>query len=230
MTDKKLTHIYVLLDRSGSMQSIKSDTEGGFAALIDEQRGAIGRCQVTLAQFDDEYDIVYSGVDVKDVPALDLQPRGMTALLDAMGRLISTTGGKLLALPEDERPGSVMVVIMTDGLENASREFTGPAVKAMVKEQTDSYGWVFTYLGANQDAIAVGEALGVHADRAMTYVGPYAEAALAAAGANMAAYRSAVSGGMAPAAAAPVMTYSQMQRDRAVGTADSSAETAEDAD
>ncbi|HRD61495.1 MAG TPA: VWA domain-containing protein, partial [Nocardioides sp.] len=121
MTRSDLTQLYFLLDRSGSMQSIKSDIEGGFAAFVDEQRAAAGSCRATLAQFDDAYDIVYADRPIAEVPALDLQPRGMTALHDAMGRLITDTGQALAALPEDQRPGTVIVAIMTDGLENASK-------------------------------------------------------------------------------------------------------------
>ena len=116
MTDQTLTHLYFLLDRSGSMQSIKSDTEGGFAAFVEEQRTAPGRCRVTLAQFDDRYEEVYADRDVADVRPLDLQPRGRTALLDAMGRLVTDAGERLAALPEQERPGTVIVAVMTDGL------------------------------------------------------------------------------------------------------------------
>lgn len=212
MTDKDLTHLYVLLDRSGSMQAIKQDTEGGFAAFLEAQKAAPGRCRVTLAQFDDQYETVYTDVDLADVPALDLQPRGMTALLDAMGRLINDAGASLSALPEERRPGTVVVVIMTDGMENASREWTGDAVRKLVTQQTDVYSWVFTYLGANQDAITVGASLGVPAARSMTYAGKRAKSALSATGANLAAYRSAIAEGVAPAAAAPAMAYSDVQR------------------
>jgi hypothetical protein len=169
MTDQTLTHLYFLLDRSGSMQSIKSDTEGGFAAFVEEQRQAPGRCRVTLAQFDDHYEEVYADRDVADVPALDLQPRSTTALLDAMGRLVTDAGRRLAALPEAERPGTVIVAVMTDGLENASREWTHPAVKALVEQQTVDYGWQFMYLGADQDAIEVGTSLGVSAEHSLTY-------------------------------------------------------------
>ena len=169
MTDQTLTHVYFLLDRSGSMQSIKTDTEGGFAAFIDEQRQAPGSCRVTLAQFDNSYDEVYADLAVADVPALDLQPRGGTALLDSMGRLITDAGARLARLPEDERPGTVIVAIMTDGHENASREWTHPAIKALVEQQTSQYGWEFMYMGADQDAIEVGAALGVRRDHSVTY-------------------------------------------------------------
>lgn len=169
MTDQTLTHLYFLLDRSGSMQSIKSDTEGGFAAFIEEQRDVPGECRVTLAQFDDQYDEVYADRPLADVPPLDLRPRNMTALHDAMGRLIGDAGARLGRLPEDARPGTVIVAIMTDGLENASKEWTGPAIKALVEQQTAQYGWQFMYMGADQDAIEVGTSLGVSAGHSITY-------------------------------------------------------------
>ena len=134
MTRSDLTHLYFLLDRSGSMQSIKTDTEGGFAAFIEEQRRAPGECRVTLAQFDNDYEVVYADRPLADVPPLDLQPRGSTALLDAMGRTISDAGTALAALRESERPGTVIVAIMTDGMENASHEWTHPAIKALVTQ------------------------------------------------------------------------------------------------
>ncbi|WP_323792757.1 vWA domain-containing protein [Nocardioides sp.] len=169
MTDQTLTHVYFLLDRSGSMQSIKSDTEGGFEAFVTEQREAPGACRVTLAQFDDHYEEVYVDRPVADVPPLDLRPRSMTALHDAMGRLITDAGARLAALPDDQRPGTVIVAVMTDGLENASKEWTGPAIKALVEQQTRDYGWDFMYMGADQDAIEVGAALGVKREHSLTY-------------------------------------------------------------
>ena len=161
MTRSDLTHLYFLLDRSGSMQSIKSDIEGGFAAFVDEQRKGAGECRATLAQFDDVYEVVYADRPIADVPPLDLQPRNMTALHDAMGRLITDAGAKLAALPESQRPGTVIVAIMTDGLENASKEWTGASIKALVSQQSNAYGWTFMYMGADQDAVEVGASLGV---------------------------------------------------------------------
>lgn len=169
MTRADLTHLYFLLDRSGSMQSIKTDTEGGFAAFVDEQRRTPGECRVTLAQFDNEYDVVYSRRPLADVPPLDLQPRGSTALLDAMGRLITSAGAELAALPEADRPGTVIMAVMTDGHENASQEWTHPAIKALVEQQTHDYSWQFLYMGADQDAIEVGTSLGVPAAASVTY-------------------------------------------------------------
>ena len=156
MTDATLTYLYFLLDRSGSMQSIRTDTEGGFDAFITEQRGLSGRCRVTLAQFDDRYEEVYADRDLADVPPLVLAPRGSTALLDALGRVIVEAGERLAALPEDQRPGSVIVGVITDGYENASREWTHPRIKDLIEQQTRDYGWQFLYLGADQDAIEEG--------------------------------------------------------------------------
>ncbi|HRA76035.1 MAG TPA: VWA domain-containing protein [Propionicimonas sp.] len=169
MTDPDLTHIEFLLDRSGSMQSIRTDIEGGFDAFVAEQAGQPGRCTVSLAQFDDHYDVVYSAIDVGEVPPLALHPRGRTALLDAIGRSITGLGERLAALPEGERPGAVIVAIMTDGMENASREFTHAAVKELITRQEQVYRWQFLYMGADQDAIEVGASIGVRADKSLTY-------------------------------------------------------------
>src|SRR5262249_18721109 len=162
-----LTHIYFLLDRSGSMQSIKSDIEGGFQAFVEEQRAAQGEARATLAQFDDVYELVYADRPIADVPPLNLQPRNMTALPAPMGKLITQAGQGLAALPEDRRPGRVIVAIMTDGLENASKEWTGAAIKSLVEQQTGVWGWTFLYMGADQDAIEVGESLGIARDHAV---------------------------------------------------------------
>ena len=169
MTDQNLTHLYLLLDRSGSMQSIKTDTEGGFAAFMEEQRRTPGECRVTLAQFDNHYDVVYADRPIADVPPLQLQPRGSTALLDAMCKLITDAGAKLAAMKDDQRPETVIVAIMTDGHENASQEWTHPAIKALVEQQTGTYQWQFLYMGADQDAIEVGRNIGVAAANSVTY-------------------------------------------------------------
>jgi hypothetical protein len=169
MTDPRRTLIAVLLDRSGSMETIKSDTEGGFNAFIDSQRGQAGDVRVTLAQFDTDYDVVYANRPVREVPVLDLQPRGMTALYDAVGRLITDIGAELAALPEAQRPGSVVIVVLTDGHENSSREWTHEAVSTAIRRQESEYSWDFLFLGANMDAVAVGEQLGFRPDKSITY-------------------------------------------------------------
>ncbi len=190
MTRADLTHIYFLLDRSGSMCSIAADTEEGFAAFVEEQRSrTAGECRVTLARFDSEYEEVYSDLPLADVPPLVLAPRGSTALLDAMGRLITDAGARLAALPEGERPGTVVVAVMTDGMENASGEWTHAAIKALVEQQATKYGWQFLYMGADQDAVEVGASIGVARDYAVTYSRGNARRAMAATSERIADYR-----------------------------------------
>jgi hypothetical protein len=186
MTDPQRSLIAMLLDRSGSMESIKSDTEGGFNAFIEEQRKEPGEAKVTLAQFDTQYEVVYANRPIADVPPLQLQPRGMTALYDGVGRLITDVGAELATLPEDERPGTVIVVVMTDGHENSSVEWTHEAVAAAIKRQESEYSWYFVFLGANMDAVAVGQRMGFDADRSMTY--DASEVGVAAAMASTTAY------------------------------------------
>ena len=204
MTRSDLTHLYFLLDRSGSMQSIKSDIEGGFAAFVEEQRSGAGACRATLAQFDDVYEVVYADRPVQDVPALDLHPRNMTALHDAMGRLITDAGAKLAAMPEDQRPGTVIVAIMTDGLENASKEWHASAVKTVVELQTKQYGWEFLYMGADQDAVEVGAGLGIAAANSVTYSRGKAKEAMAMSAGKISGLRSQRISN--PAAAMPAFT------------------------
>lgn len=189
MTNPNLTHLVFLLDRSGSMQSIKSDVIGGFHAFLAEQHDADGQCVVTLAQFDHKYKVVYHGIPLGQVPPLKLSPRGRTALLDSMGKLITDTAAEIDALPEDDKPGTVVVAIMTDGHENASVEWQRPAIKALVEQQTNDHGWAFLYMGADQDAVEVGAGLGVKAEQSVTYGRGKSREAWAAASGNVRRYR-----------------------------------------
>ena len=159
------------------MSAIADDTVGGFAAFVRDQQSVAGRCRLSLAQFDDSYERVYAAVDIQDVPPLDLQPRGSTALHDAMIRLIGEAGAELAALPEDQRPGTVLVAVLTDGHENSSREATGAMVKELVERQQSQWGWQFTYLGANQDAVLTADGLGIRAEDALTYAAGNVDAA-----------------------------------------------------
>ena len=169
MTDSGTTLIAALLDRSGSMQSIADDTRGGFDAYIAREREHPGTTLVTLAQFDHRYDVVYRNTPIEKVPPLALEPRGRTALLDAIGRFITEEGERLAARPEDQRPGDVTVLVMTDGMENASTEWTIDAVRALIAQQETVYSWDFVFLGANMDAVAVGARLGFAPGKSMTY-------------------------------------------------------------
>ena len=216
MTDTNLTHLYFLLDRSGSMVSLREDTIGGFDTFIAEQRTAPGQCRVTLAQFNNEYDEVYADRDIATVPSLVLVPRGSTALLDALGRLVVTAGERLAALPEQDRPGSVVIGVMTDGYENASREWTHDRIKALIERQSHDYGWQFLYLGADQDAIEEGAKMGFAASKSMTYSRGKARDAIGHLSRNVGSYREAVAAGFASMDAQALTDFSQEQRDDAV--------------
>jgi len=169
MTDSNKTLVAALLDRSGSMQDSKELTEDGWRELINTQRSEPEYCEVTLAQFDTEYEVLYPPTAIAAVPEFVLVPRGRTALLDAAGMFITEVGDQLAALPEDQRPGQVICLIMTDGMENASHQWTWEALKALIIQQREVYGWKFIFLGADIDAVEVGERMGVDRRYAMTF-------------------------------------------------------------
>jgi hypothetical protein len=168
VTNADYTALLFIVDRSGSMASIAADMEGGIKTLLDEQRQLPGRLTVDFVRFDDKYEHVSRLAD-PDKVVIKITPRGSTALLDAVGRAVTEFGATLAAMPEEERPGQVIVAIVTDGLENASHEWTGAAVKALVEQQTFTYSWTFTYLGANQDADSVAHHIGINPSAALTY-------------------------------------------------------------
>lgn len=170
--DNNYTHISIVLDRSGSMQSIADDTIGGFNKFLQDQKKVSGKATVSLIQFDDVYEEVYIGKDLQEAKELTKEtfvPRNQTALLDAIGKTINKTGEWLKNIPEAIRPGKVIFVIMTDGQENASKEFTRTQIFDMIKHQTDSYKWAFVFLGANQDAIQAGASMGIGKGSSWTY-------------------------------------------------------------
>jgi uncharacterized protein YegL len=150
MTDKNLTEIIAIIDRSGSMAGLAKETVGGYNSFLDEQKKAAGKARITLVQFDDRYQIDYEAVDVNDAKPLcgmTYVPRGMTALLDAVGKTVVSVGERLSKLPEEERPGQVIFLIITDGEENSSSEYQAKQVKEMVKHQMEKYAWTFVYMG-----------------------------------------------------------------------------------
>jgi len=168
--NRDLTDITLVVDRSGSMESIRADTEGGVNAFLRQQAELPGRALITLVQFDTEYEFLARGIPVHDCPSYKLVPRGSTALLDAVGRAINETGDRLSKMPEADRPGLVIFVVMTDGEENSSQEFTKAQIKSMIQKQTDQYNWQFTFLGADQNAFAEAAALGIAADGAADFM------------------------------------------------------------
>jgi Mg-chelatase subunit ChlD len=164
---KETTLLVLVVDRSGSMESIREDMEGGIASLLREQAAETGKCLVTLVQFDSEYELLFNAVPIAELDEYRLVPRGSTALLDAIGRTIADVRERLVGLAPEDQP-AVIFAVVTDGLENSSREWTRDQVLTAVKGRVDA-GWDFTFLGADQDAIREGEHLGVHADSSLRY-------------------------------------------------------------
>jgi len=169
MTNPNYTAIALVVDRSGSMATMLEDAQGGINTFIKDQKDLPGRCTVRLDQFDGIYETLYKSTDVKYVGPYVLKPRGGTALLDAMGRGIINFGQELADMNEADRPANVIMVIVTDGDENSSVEWTKGAVAKLVKKQEDEFNWTFVFLAANQDAIAVGASYGFNAGSSMTY-------------------------------------------------------------
>ena len=169
---KNKTDITIILDRSGSMESVKSDTIGGFNSFLGEQQKVEGEASLSLVQFDDQYEVVYENKDISTADRLTeatFQPRGSTALFDAIGRTINAVGQRLAATPEEERPDKVLFVIMTDGFENASHEFNAAKISEMTNHQRNVYKWEFMFIGANQDAVLSAKEMGIPAAAALTY-------------------------------------------------------------
>lgn len=169
MAKENSSEIVFVVDRSGSMSSIASDMRGGFDTFIKDQKKVPGNCLVTLTQFDDKYEVVYEGKPLETVPALELEPRGSTALLDAIGRTIDATGARLTKMNEADRPSRILFVITTDGHENASKEYNRARINQMIDHQRSKYAWDFVFLGANQDAIRTAEGIGIMGANAMNF-------------------------------------------------------------
>ena len=167
------SEIAFVLDRSGSMKSCQQAAIEGFNQFLADQQKTDGLAKLTLVLFDDEYLVPISSIPVEEVVSLTddtYQPQGCTALLDAIGQTIDNLGQRLAALAEKDRPGQVIVAILTDGLENASQRFTWKEIAGKIKHQTDTYKWIFLFLGANQDAIATAANLSIAANNAANYV------------------------------------------------------------
>jgi Mg-chelatase subunit ChlD len=163
------TEILVITDRSGSMSTIANDVIGGYNKFISDQRKVAGEARVTYTQFDNQYEVVYQDRALADVPLLShetFKPRGGTALLDAIGRTLNDQGRRI---SHDAWAELVIVVIITDGEENASREFSRTQIQTMIKHAED-HGWSFVYLGANQDAFSVAQHLGINTSSARNYI------------------------------------------------------------
>lgn len=170
---KDMTLINVIFDRSGSMEIIAEEAVGMFNGFLEEQKALPDYAELSLVQFDDQYDECYTCKPIKDcVPLIRGQtyiPRGMTALHDAVGKTINKIGGQLANLPEEDRPKRVLFIIITDGHENNSREFTGQTVKDMITLQKNKYYWDFIFLAAGINAFEEGSTIGMTAGKCATY-------------------------------------------------------------
>lgn len=153
------------------MGGLESDTIGGFNGFMGKEQQAAGKTIVTVVLFDDKYEILWNGIDANNARLTDKEyyVRGCTALLDAVGKTILDVGYRLSATSEAERPGKVIFVITTDGLENASREFTYEKVKELIKHQQDKYKWDFIFLGANMDAAKEADSMGISRKNAYNF-------------------------------------------------------------
>lgn len=169
---KGLTELVFIIDRSGSMEGLESDTIGGFNAMLKEQQAVEGEAVVTTVLFDDEYQLLHDRIDIRAVAPLtdkDYTVRGSTALLDSLGKTIHKIRSVQKHTDEQYRAEKVLFVIITDGQENASREYSAKRIKTVIEHQKQKYGWEFVFFGANMDAVMEAGKLGIGADRAQNY-------------------------------------------------------------
>ena len=169
---ENLTELVFILDRSGSMSGLESDTIGGFNSLITKQQKEEGEAYVSTVLFDDKTEVIHDRVDIQKIEKMtdkEYYVRGCTALLDAVGGAIKHIGNIQKYAREEDRPAKTLFVITTDGLENASRRYSVKEVKRLIERQKEKYNWEFLFLGANIDAIEVAGKMGISADRAANY-------------------------------------------------------------
>lgn len=165
--NKNLTELVLIIDRSGSMASTKKDAEGGINNLILNQKKSPGQCNLTLCQFDFELETVFENQPLNTITLqYSLSPRGSTALLDAIGKVVNRVGVRLANTKEEDRPGLVYVCVVTDGQENSSMEFNKKQIRELIAQQTNKYLWKFDFLGAG-DSFLQGNDLGF--ESAQTY-------------------------------------------------------------
>ena len=158
---KNYTDLNIILDRSGSMSSIAPDITGGIQSFLKKEKESGDDTKVSLYQFDDIYETIFIDKLITEDINIPLVPRGTTALLDAVGKTMASVGEKLDKLPEDERPNRVLFLVITDGAENSSREFSFEDVKKNIKHQRETYAWDFVFLGTTEDALFQGEGMGI---------------------------------------------------------------------
>ena len=167
-----ITELVFILDRSGSMSGLESDTIGGFNAMIEKQKKEDGECYISTVLFDNVSEVLHDRVKLSDIKAMtdkEYTVRGCTALIDAIGGAIHHIGNiHKYARPEDV-PEHTMFIITTDGMENASQQYSSEQVKKMIERQKEKYGWEFLFIGANIDAVETARRYGINEDRAVNY-------------------------------------------------------------
>jgi len=167
-----ITELVFILDRSGSMSGLESDTIGGFNAMIEKQKKQEGECYVSTVLFDNVSEVLHDRVRLSDIERLtddDYTVRGSTALLDAIGGAVRHIGNIHKYARKEDVPEHTIFVITTDGMENASHRYNLEKVRKMIERQKEKYGWEFLFLGANIDAVATAGSFGISADRAVKY-------------------------------------------------------------
>ncbi len=170
---KALTEMVFILDKSGSMSGLEEDTIGGYNAMLQKQQAVEGECRITTVLFDHGYELLHDRIDLQAVSLIsdnEYQVGGTTALLDAIGKTIHKIGNAQKHTADDYRAEKVMFVIITDGLENSSREYSAEKVRAQIERQKTRYGWEFIFLGANIDAVQTAGRFGIAPDRAIDYL------------------------------------------------------------
>ena len=165
----KHSELVFIMDRSGSMSGIAQDMEGAMKEVIQKQKDRDGDVLVTYIRFDNEYEEVFSEKSINDIDGFKLEPRSMTALLDAIGKTVNTVERRFNQKDEKDQPERILFVIVTDGGENASQEFTRPQIFEMIEKVKRDYDWGFTFIGANQDSIGAGNSLGISRGSSVNY-------------------------------------------------------------
>lgn len=169
---KGLTEVVFILDRSGSMSGLEGDTIGGFNSMIEKQKKEEGDALVSTILFDNYSEVLHDRVEVSKIEPLtdrDYTVRGCTALLDAIGGAIHHIGNVHKYARNEDVPEHTIFIITTDGMENASHQYSREKIKAMIERQKTKYGWEFLFLGANIDAIETARSYGIDQDRAVEY-------------------------------------------------------------
>jgi len=169
---ENLTELVFILDRSGSMHSMANEAVGGFNSFLEEQKKCPGDAKLTLVLFDHEYQLVHNGKNIQEIEPLCTRtyaPRGTTALIDAVGRTIDDVGKRLSETPERDRPSKILVAILTDGLENASRDYDKKRIREMISHQQNKYSWKFVFLASNQDAFSEATKIGISGNLSLNY-------------------------------------------------------------